>query len=162
MKWLFIISSFFFSGLALGQSSPKLYAYSQDFTPGMIPGRQSENGMATNLARTRTTYFIYFSQSSKEKVDFDKIRIGKQWYTIAQVDTVKSPVYTDEPQRKLLVPLTKNQVLQLRIGDTCTASPGNFNTKISSATVVLLYKWKAKKYKVISSAIKKLPAVHAL
>ena len=161
MRAIIIISTFFLGGLACGQSSTRLYVYSQDFTPGMVPGRQSENGIAPSAPKTRTRYFVYFSQSFTEKSGFEKIRVGEQWFLVSKVDTVKTPYYSDEPIKKLLVGKTGNKVLQLQLGEPCPAPAGYSKTAVAASTAGLTYKRKGRTYSITARIIK-LPSVHGL
>ena len=148
MKVLFLISSLIIAGLASCQPVSKFYVYSQEHAPGMIPDEEIGG------SRTRTDYFIYVTQTVlSPRIEFTRIRIENQWYKVNTVDTLGSPVYSEQPEKKLLVPRTNNLVLQLNLGDT-TSAPLRAASTNSKASVY--YIWKGKDYTVSSSRIIKL------
>jgi hypothetical protein len=150
MKTLFLISCLFIAGLVSCQPVSKLYAFSQEHTPGMIP--EGEMGGSRN----RTQYFIYVTQSvPSAKIQFTRIRINNQWYKVNTVDTLGSPVYLEQPEKKLLVPRTRQLVLQLNLGETASAP---FRAVSTKAKASVYYIYKRKNYTVSCMVIQKLPA----
>lgn len=148
MKSIFLISCLFLSGLAFSQPISKLYVYSQEHTPGMIPEGESSG------SRTRTLYSIYVTQSQlSAKIQFTRIRIDNQWYKVSTIDTLGSPIYMEQPEKKLLVPRTKNLVLQLNLGETASAP---FRALSSKAKATVYYIYKGKNYMVSCNGIVKL------
>lgn len=158
MKTLFLISCILICGLALAQSPARLYVYSQQFTPGMIPDRNM-NGQGSPT-RNSTKYYVYFTQAKFAKIQFDFIRLDSQWYRINAIDSMGTPIYLKQPEKKLLMPQTNGMVLQLNIGEICPAPKGVSDLRKTGAH--LIFKQKGKKYNLSLSKIKGLPQVQGL
>ncbi len=141
--------------MAEAQYPAKLYVYSQEFSPGIVPDRD-ENGQG-NSKRTNTQYYIYFAQSNLSKIQFDCIRLDSQWYKLNIADTIGTPIYLKEPEKKLLVSQTRRLVLQLHTGDICSAPKDESVLKKTGADII--YRQKGKKYTLRLSKIHRLPPV---
>ncbi len=155
MKSFFLISCIMVCGLAKAQYHAKIFVYSQEFSPGIVPDR-NENGVA-NRPKSTTRYYIYFSQSNLSLIQFDCIRLDSQWYKINIVDTIGTPIYLKEPEKKLLVSQTRSLVLQLHSGEICSAPKGESVLKKTGADII--YRQKGRKYTLRLSKIHALPPV---
>lgn len=155
MKSIFLISCLLIAGLANGQPIKKLYVYTQENTPGMIPAESEGSG-----SHTKTVHFIYVTQALiRSQVKFDRIRIEDKWYKIQAVDTMGTPVYLEYPERKLLVGQTDQLVLRLQLGEL-------FFTNVYMAPLKppcsLYYIYRGKVYKISVAKMVKLKPVLGL
>ncbi|MES1214362.1 MAG: hypothetical protein ABUT20_02500 [Bacteroidota bacterium] len=107
--------------LAIGQSSPKIFAYSQELTPGTIPkGVSDENG---NSIKTRkesaVNYYIFAAHPASEKISFAEIWINGKFYSIQTHKVDSTPVVNvnknipGSPVKEILVPYTKLKVTSI-------------------------------------------------
>jgi hypothetical protein len=151
MKRGFLIYCILISQLVFAQPVTKIYGYSQSFTPGIVPQRDiaEKPGTANRKSHTIINYYIYIKLAGPVPVQLQQIWIKDRWYKIISSPQVKTPVYTDQPGKKLLVPLTGYKVLQVKLGDTLTTivTPSSAVRKMTNnSELVLVYKWKGNIY----------------
>lgn len=120
MKRCLLIAFLFMNLVLKSQPGVNLFVYSQSFTPGIVPQRDipSESGnIPAKKPLVTTQHFIYFSISPSITVQPKKIWINGQWYSIGKSEIVKTPVKTDVPVNRILVPATKEKVTRLHPGN---------------------------------------------
>lgn len=158
MKRSFLIYCLLISQLVIAQPVTKVYAFSQAFTPGIVPQRDIAEGpgKAVQKSHTKINYYIYIKLGSSALVQPKQIWIMGKWFKIIRSSLVKTPVYSDGPGKKLLVPSTGYKVLQVQPGDTLQSagkiSPA-LKKMINSSELVLAYSYKGMTY---YSALKKI------
>jgi hypothetical protein len=158
MKRSFLIYGLLISQLVIAQPVTKVYAYSQAFTPGIVPQREiaEEPGKAVQKSHTKINYYIYIKLGSSVTVQPKQIWIMGKWFKIIHSSQVKTPIYAEGPGKKLLVPSTGYKVLQVQPGDTLQ-SAGKISTALkkmmSSSELILAYSYKGMTY---YSAVKKI------
>jgi hypothetical protein len=163
MKSLFLISLLFLSGLAVAQPKLKLYAYSQAFTPGTIPVDISEEGKGQPESRVHTNYYIYISVPAGTTVTPTQMQLNGKWYKLLNPEKPVLPVYSDYPEKKLLVPRTLNQVFQLLTADSCSPpSTINISKALSKSEIIVVYTYKNRIYSIGKTKFTVLPPVHGL
>ncbi len=167
MKNLLITGILFTHLQGEAQPSVQLYAYSQVFTPGIVPRRdiRAENGKSTvNRPTAITQYYIYVVTAASVSIQPEKVWIREQWYTIKSSAIVKTPVKTDSPAPVQLVPSLQKRVLQLEPGDPAPAIRRPFASlarMIKKDALILRYVWKGKVYYQSLAKITVLDPVHA-
>jgi hypothetical protein len=163
MKSLFLICSLFFFGSACAQPLVKIYGFSQLFTPGMIPTDMNDEKGRAKRPRTNTNYYIYLSLPAKETIKVNEMRIGQQWYKLLGATSVKTPVYIEQPVKKLVVAATLNKVLELQKGDSSATVRNLLLTKdLANAELIVSYTWKGKTFYISKQKITVLEPVHGL
>ena len=94
----FLISIILFTRLeGTAQPSLHLYAYSQVFTPGIVPQRdiRSEDGqVAVNRPSANTQYYIYVVTASSVSILPERVWINERWYNIKSYVKVTDENYT--------------------------------------------------------------------
>src|SRR5438046_1865154 len=125
MKHLMIIPAILIASISVAQPALKIYAYSQTHTPGMIPAgdAKDENGKAITGGRSGLTFIVYVA-SPANNIDPKEIWLKDHWWAVLRSSIVKTPVYSEQPVRKLLVPSQKWKVIQLQIGDALPKKMG--------------------------------------
>ncbi len=167
MKRGFLILSVLIGLLAGAQPVSKLYAYSQVFIPGMIPQRDisEEPGRSIIPVRTNIIYYIYVKHNNSTLIQPKQIWIKGKWYKILRAPLVKTPIYSDQPGNKLLVPSTGYKVIQLQLGDSLAAVnklPASVIKLKLNAELILAYNWKGNTYYSSVKNISELEPVHGL
>jgi len=153
--------------LAFAQPVTKVYAYSQSFTPGIVPQRDiaEKPGAAFQKSHTIINYYIYLKLGSSALVQPKQIWIKGKWYKIIRSSPVKTPVFADQPGKKILVPSTGYKVLQVQPGDTLQAIgklSGTVKKMMNNSELVIAYNWKGVTYYNSVKKITVLERVHAL
>jgi len=163
MRYLFLIVTLFSLGSVNAQTGLKLYGFSQSFTPGNVPVEMDGEGTTAKRPHSRTNYFVYISVPSKETIQVKEIRIGQQWYKPLYVNLVKTPVFTEQPSKKTLIPATTNKVFEIQMGDSSKLVRKLFLTKeMSRAELVVIYSWKGSDHMVAQKKWTILPPVLGL
>ncbi|MBM3415673.1 MAG: hypothetical protein FJY20_04325 [Bacteroidetes bacterium] len=168
MKNFLIISALLSAGSIAAQPVIKLYAYSQVDTPGIVPQRDipAEDGAApVKKPAAVISYYIYASLSRIAAVQFSRIWIKGQWYKIRTTAAVTTPVITDQPVVKTLVPATRQKVVQVQQGDSLIAPQKSFaalKKMMSNSKLILAYTWKSKTWYIPVKKITELEPMHAL
>lgn len=168
MKNFLLISAFLSGGPLAAQPVIKLYAYSQVFTPGIVPQRDivSENGSPEpNKPLAIIQYSIYASLTPAASVQFNKVWIKGQWYKIRTTADVTTPVITDQPVVKTLVPATTQKVVQVQQGDSLLSPQKSFaalRKMMNQSELIVAYIWKSKTYYIPVKKITELEPMHAM
>lgn len=164
MKTIIIISSLIISQAAFAQLNVKLYGYSQEVTPGMVPQRDipDENNGGRVLKTPAVTTFYYVYTRTSVLIQPDEIWIGGKWH-VATTKLVKAtPVVTEYPAKKTLVPFTKLKVQLIERGDTLTntafITPA-LKKMMTANELIISYTWKGKKN---YAALKKLTVLETI
>src|SRR5690349_13796232 len=110
MKRLLLISSLLFGKQLLAQPPLKVYAYSQEFTPGMATSR--EIGKPAH----KTVYYIYIATQNKTSIQPRELYLNGQWYSVASAKTVKTPVIIEQPAKKTLILAGNSKVIKIELG----------------------------------------------
>ena len=164
MKTIIIITSLIISQAVFAQPNVKLYGYSQEITPGMVPQRgipdESNGGRVIKTPAVTTYYYVYTRASVF--IQPDEIWIGGKWHIATSKLIKEMPVVTESPVKKTLVPFTKLKVLQVEQGDTLTSIP--FITPVlkkmmTTNELIVSYTWKGKKN---YAALKKLSVLETI
>jgi hypothetical protein len=163
MKLIVTIPALLIGSIALAQPALKLYAFSQVTTPGMVPGRdaEDENGKAIPQPRGSVNYLVYLASSSKT-IQPKEIWIKDRWYAVLRYSVVRTPVYSEPPVKKLLVPSQKWRVIQLQIGDPLPKKSKSDPSTSSGQGIVLFYSWNKHIYSTSLKKITPLPPIHGL
>ena len=168
MKRGFLIYCLLISQLGLAQPSiSKVYAFSQSFTPGIIPQRdmREEPGAVVQKPHVIVNYYIYIKLAGSASAQPKQIWIRGKWYKITRYPLVKTPVYSDQPQKKLLVPLTGYKVFQLQPGDSLQ-SVGKLSPIVKkmmgNSELILVYGYKGMTYYSSLKKITVLDPVHGI
>jgi hypothetical protein len=162
MKNLIIILLLFVAAGAEGQRVSKIFAYSQSFTPGIVPARDindEKTGKAPGSA-IRTEYYIFIVVPGRQKITVQQLRIFGTWYVAKPMESVRPPIYIEQPAHKLLVPATNLRVFQISRSDSLVPSPLQMKYK-SKSQLLILYNAGGKQYSVASN-FKALEPVHGL
>lgn len=168
MKGVLLIPILLVGAFSCAQPSVKLFGYSQKFVPGMVPQEDlpDENGgQPVKRPRVITNYYIYTATATSVTIVPTAIWIGGKWDTITSQQVIKSPVFTEVPEKKQLVPLTSRVVKQLNIGDTLQsplAGIGKLKKMMSENEVIISYTWKGKRYFIPLKKLSALEPVHGL
>ena len=121
---------FLTTALAAGcQPAVKIFAYSQETTPGNIPKNGTvENGNLTGIKKgALVNYFFYAAYKPTTIINFSEVWIGKEYYKVQTEVVASTPVVMinkdipDQPVKEELVPATKQQVVSI----SPIGSPGN-------------------------------------
>lgn len=166
MKSLFLG---FFTLIALGtmaQPVTGLKAYSQAFTPGMIrqrdiPGEQG--GSHSREALEKVQYYIYALMTPAARVSFKSVWIRGNWLAIKSTSLQKTPVEAGHPKNRILVPATRQQVMQIEVGDSLQKAPVLFpflKKMMQQSELLIGYEWKGKMYYRSLSKIVELEKIH--
>lgn len=165
-------NSFLAVFLLLGQAMPaqpvvKVYAYSQVITPGIVRQRDIpvENGSApASKASAATHYYIYAVVSPAVSLQPRQVWIQGQWYTIGGSTIEKTPVQIEVPAPRVLVPATRQKVIQVEPGDSLPVikKPSSALVKMmKQSELIFSYQWKGKLYYTPVTKITVLEKVHA-
>src|SRR5687767_6914701 len=97
-KGLFVIG-IIISLAGIAQPTVKLYGYSQQYFPGMVPQRDipDENGEGKVIQRpaVTTNYYVYTRTSALIKPD--EIWVGGKWYVATGILVKTTPVVSESP-----------------------------------------------------------------
>jgi transcription antitermination factor NusG len=168
MKRSLLIISFFASQAILAQPAVKLYAFSQMFTPGMVPSEDApdENGgKRVKGPRTVTNYYIFIAADTSIKIQAREIWIDGKWDTIASLQTVVTPFISEYPRKTTLVPATKNKVQQVNIGEPLkrtVVQTALLKKMMKENEVIVAYIWKGKKYYLSLKKLTVLEIIHGV
>jgi len=147
------------------QPSVKLYGYSQVSTPGMVPQRDipNENGgtVKTRIYDSIISFFIYTRASVAIRPS--QVYLNGKWQSATSLAISSTPVKSEQPVKKTLVPSTKLKVLQLLPGDLVSNMTISSSLKKMMAVneLIVAYTWKGKKYYVPLKKITVLQPIHA-
>lgn len=149
------------------QPATKLYAYSQVITPGIvrqhdIPAETGNHAERKPLAAVQ--YYIYAKMKTQAGVQFRQVWIKGQWYAIARTSNSKTPVTIETPSPKILVPVSKQKLVQIEPGDSLAITKKPFAALASmmkKAELILCYAWKGKLYYAALQSIPELEKAHA-
>ena len=160
--------AFLTTALAAGcQPAVKIFAYSQQTTPGIIPkGVPSENDNPSGSKKSASiNYFFFASYKPGMIIDFSEVWIGKGYYKVQTEAVSSTPVVMinkdipDQPVKEELVPATKQQVVSI----SPVGSPGNktidsawFRKMQNKSALIVSYLYKGKKYFIPVKNIKPL------
>lgn len=168
MKGSLLTALLLTSYISFSQPSIKLYGYSQKFVPGMARQNDApdENG-GQPIAQpfVKTNYYIYLSSFPSTVITPIAIWIAGKWDTITSASIVKTPVKTDIPGEKQLVPATKLTVKQISIGDTLHKpmfSSPTLEKMMKENELIIYYTWKGKKYFAKLKKLVVLETVHGV
>src|SRR5215211_2849795 len=154
MKYYIILILFFTVSIAQAQNNVRLYAYTQDVTPGIAAKERDQDGKIIKKTTDKTYhYFMYLASSSKSKIYPVALWIkGEQVGVKSEaVNTIPVVLTTDngtlQPNEVILVPKTKAKVFQLTgtSGGTSKEFP-KAKTLSNTNELVLVYKLNGKFY----------------
>jgi hypothetical protein len=165
MKKLCGIFLLLFSLSALAQPPVKLYAYSQETTPGTIP--VDENGNPIRPRGPLLNYFFFAAYSSSYTIRFDGIWIKGKGFSVQTSKVASTPVtitnnnIPSNPVTTVLVPATKLMVISIQpispSGNSVNSSW--FRELAKKNELIISYYYKGKKYFIQVKKIKVLPPV---
>ncbi len=149
------------------QPSIKMYAYSQETSPGMIPKDvPDENGNPIVQKKQQTiNYYIFAAYPPSAKLSFLEVWINGKYYKVQaeRVDSIPVVMINynipDNPVKEILVPATRLCVMSLApIGDpgTKTIQSSWFRRTLSKSALIVSYLYKGKKYFISVKKIKPL------
>lgn len=149
------------------QPTIKIYAYSQETSPGMIPKDvPDENGNpVVRKKQQNINYYIFAAYSPSVKVNFLEVWINGKYYKVQSERVDSTPVVLinynipDNPVKEVLVPATGLCVMSLApIGEagTKTIPSSWFRKTISQSALIVSYQYKGKKYYMSVKKIKPL------
>ena len=109
--------AFLITALAAGcQPAVKIFAYSQETTPGNIP----KNGNPAGAKRGASlNYFFYAAYKPNTTINFSEVWIGKDYYKVQTERVASTPVIMtnkdipSQPVKEELVPATSKQVVSI-------------------------------------------------
>jgi len=169
MKKILLFFMVFSIGANLfGQPIVKIFVFEQENLPGTKPtGVTDENGRAIKKAAAKKNYFVFLTFKKSYDIRPVKIFIRGKSFSIQTTTLKKTPVeYTNNtvvgnPEKTVLVPFTKNRVLELNITDTQAEEKksGSIRNLTEKNDVVIGYIWNKKKYFATLEKIKKLEPV---
>lgn len=164
-SWFLILLT---TAIAAGcQPAVKIFAYSQQTTPGIIPkGVTGENGNPAGIKKeAAVNYFFYATYKPGIVINFSEVWIGKEYYQVLTEAVSSTPVVMinkdipAQPVKEELVPATKQQVVSI----TPIGSPGNktidstwFRKMQSKSALIVSYLYKGKKHFIPVKNIKPL------
>jgi hypothetical protein len=168
MKVLFLLLALGSGLAASSQPTVKVIAFEQDNMPGTKPaGVTDENGNSVRKVAVKKNYFIFLSFNRSHSITPIQAFIKGNSLTIKTAPVKKTPIeftnnnIPNRPEKVVLVPATKNKVLELQLRDSQT--PIAKTTTVQKLTdkndVVVAYLWKNKKYYVTVKEIKRLEPV---
>jgi len=147
---VFIVGSKVFS-----QPVVKIFAFEQENMPGTKPaGVIDENGKAVKKAAAKKKYFVFLSYKKTYNVMPVQIFIKDKSFSIQTITIRTSPVeYTSNtvisnPEKTVLVPATKNKVLEIKIAQLQHQEkiPESAKKLVNKNDVVIAYIWNKRKY----------------
>lgn len=165
MKTILIITGLIISQTGFTQPKVKLYGYSQEFMPGMVPQRDipDENGGQPIKRPVTVIQYSIFSVSSAD-IQPKELLMGGNWYKITGSAIQSTPVLSADAEKKQLVPRTNLKVLRIDKGDTVNniikISPA-IKKIVDSNELVVSYLWKGKKYYASLKKLVILAPLHA-
>ena len=153
-----------FCSALFAQPVVKIYAYSQETTPGMKRSDVIEEGgeKIKNDAKSPVAYHLYFTYSGSAAVKITGAWINKKAYNVKTDVVKKTPVVIPEnnaiEQSKniTLVPKTKNKVLQVNLASLMNDAGSLTGAKkkaVEESELVISYMVNGKKY---YKAVKKI------
>lgn len=152
MKGYFFLVGICFSLLACAQPKVVLYGYSQKFIPGAHPADEIavEGGeQKIKPPRVITNYIIYMQADSALDIIPASIWVGNKWDTVVGKNLIHTPLMVEYPQKRTLVPATKQKVYEIVMGDTLKVLP-SLSSKLSKQMkeneLIVGYWLKGKKY----------------
>ena len=163
--WLFI---FIVTGFtAMAQPSVKIYAYSQETTPGIIPKDVSdENGKPVSPQKeARVNYYFFAACSPSAKINFPEVWINGKYFKVQTSRVDSTPVVMtnnnipNNPVKEILVPVTRLRVISIvPIGTPGTKNIRSawFRTMLNKSALIISYLYKDKKYFLRVKKIKPL------
>jgi len=157
MKTIVLITALIISQAGFTQPKVKLYGYSREFIPGMVPQRDvpDENG-GQSIKRPPVTVQYYVFTSSLAVIQPKEIWLAGHWYDVAGSELQSTPVLSDDAEKKQLVPSTNLKVMRIDRGDTINSNlkiTPVLKKMIAANELVISYLWNGKKY---YTALKKL------
>ena len=155
---------------AISQPPVKIYAYSQEVTPGTIPkGVTDENGNRVNMKKNpAVNYYIFAAHTASAKISFVEIWINGKFYTVKthKVDSIPvvniNETIPGNPVKEVLVPFTKQKVISIVPGKTMNNNLSRsswFRKMIKHNELILSYMYSGKKYFIGVKKIKVLQPV---
>ncbi len=166
MKKGLILFGILIGEVVTAQPALKLYAYSQVFTPGMVPQRDipGENGSKpVNRPISVVNYYIYLSMSPSVAIQPVEIWVRGHGFNIKKIFSVKTPVVAEGPEKKVLVRGTRQKVQQIGLGDSLVITAGSsaaLQKRMRNADLVLAYSWNGKTWYGSLKKIITLPPLH--
>ncbi|MBC7873527.1 MAG: hypothetical protein H7Y01_06015 [Ferruginibacter sp.] len=170
MKKLWFFAFLLSSITGTAQPAVKIFAYSQETTPGNIPKDVTdENGKPQGTKKGASiNYYFYGAYTPSVKISFCEVWIGSKYYKV-QTEVVNStPVVVtnynipDRPVEDVLVPASKLRVMSI----TPVGSPTDkiintswFRKLLRQSELIVSYLYKGKKYFIPVKKIKILAPV---
>ena len=153
---------------ASAQPTVKMYAYSQETSPGMIPKDVPDEDGNPVVGKKQQTinYYIFAAYSTSIKLSFLEVWINGKYYKIQSERVDSTPVVMinynipDKPVKEVLVPATRLCVMSLapigEAGGTKTINSAWFRKTINQSALIVSYQYKGKKYYMSVKKIKPL------
>jgi hypothetical protein len=163
MKKLYLVFFSFLTVTAFAQPAVRIYAYSQETTPGIIP--VDENGRPIRSKEPLVDYYLFAAYSPAYNIRFDGIK--GQGYSVQTSKAGKTPItvtnndISSNPVTTVLVPATKLTVISLQpISPSGNEVKANwFREMLRKNELIISYFYKGKKYFIPFKKIKSLPPV---
>jgi hypothetical protein len=150
----------------LAQTSLKLYAYSQQTTPGTIP--VDENGKPMRSAAPSINYYLFATYSPSAKIQVTQVWLKGRDYQLQTSKIDSTPVFSsnnpDPSKPKILVPATKQKVIAINVVGPVAADKrsSTFRNLAKKSELILTYYYNGKKYFAGVKKIKTLPPLAGL
>jgi hypothetical protein len=168
MKVLFLFLALSSGLAAFSQPTVKVFAFEQDNMPGTKPaGVTDENGNSVRKVAVKRNYFIFLSFNRAYSITPIHVFLKGSPLIVKTTAVKKTPIeftnnnIPNRPEKVVLVPATKNKVLELQLHDS--QAPIAKTTTVQKLTdkndVVVAYLWKNKRYYLTLKEIKKLGPV---
>jgi len=167
MKKILFFVSLLVAFTAAGQPAIKIFAYSQETSPGNIPNNVTdESGKAVVTKKgVSKNYYFFAAYPPSVKVSFCEAWIGGRYYKLQATPVDSTPVVMinynipDQPVKEVLVPASKLRVRSL----SPLGSPSGkiiranwFRKMLSQSELIISYIYKEKKYFIPVKKIKTL------
>ncbi len=170
-KCFIVLFYFTIAGCAVrSQPAVKIYAFEQTVLPGNIPvNNTEETGNPQTTPQHTFNYYLYFTYSGAAVIEPNKVWIkGVAYHFEKEIITTGSvtrtlPDGTGKAVTTVLVPATKNKIVQLKISavNSTAKLTALEKKKTTGAAVVVAYIWKGKKQYSIVETFQRMPsAVH--
>ena len=166
-KKLLIFISLILSVDLFSQPAVKIFAFERENLPGTkASGVTDENGNRVQKEASRKDYFVYLSFNKAYNISPSKVFIRGTSYEIKATKATTPVQYINRnipsnPRKVVLVPATKNKVVQLEVAkpETENKKSGTIRKLIGRNDIVVEYLWKGKRYLVSIKKITKLEPV---
>lgn len=168
MKSFLFAAFLLIAGIMQSQPVTKAYAFSQSFTPGIVPQREmpGEDGtIGTRKSYVTVVHYIYILLKPASSVKVTKVWIKGQWYAISDTALLKAPVLSEQPAVKTLVPATKQTVIQIEPGDSLPPAKKMFPSlakMTKESELVIVYTWKNRTWYLPVKKFTILDPVHGI